>query len=451
MELQSRAALQAVQERQSAAEAEMLMQHAALYKQQLDQQQEEQKGKKAFELAVDSTFQNHLKQSMDPETGEVDLPTAMARTHSTLSAISPELADKWATSQSKILAPEMRTQGQLGVQQLRNQGGLQREELKGQNAYDVQGLRNQGNLDVATLRSKSPKLDSFTTAFEGYQKALLSGDEETAKIYLGRVQKLSGQLPSAALKEGEDLAEQKLKLDQLKADPEADQVEVQRLQAVVDSMESRHGLEETEISTPGGPTVRITKGGKKEPGALTPAETTRYGEDAQAAGNALRNLNRLREQLGTGTVGAAPTVENFVFDKVLSQFGADVADKARIAGRQNIRLATQQVLGELNNRGRFSNQELTAIKEAMPSLGMTESDPNAKVKLDELRLMLAEKGAASAIAIKRPVGEEILQTLAQLFPPGSEGERAMAAEVRNGSLNANVALQVRKWQKQKGL
>lgn len=187
------------------------------------------------------------------------------------------------------------------------------------------------------------------------------------------------------------------------------------------------------------------------PDQPTNAEETKYGEDLTATSNALRSINRLRGQLGSNVVGASPKIQTFLFDEVLSQLDPSLADKARAAGRQNIRLATQQILGELNNKGRLSNQELQAVREAMPSLGAAESSPNAQVKLDELSRTLAEKGAAAAIAIKRPLTPEILQSLSTIFPPGAEGERAMAEEVKKGALPREAALQVRKWQKSKGL
>lgn len=436
MELRSEDALRQVQERNLNAESQLVAQHAQQIMAQNQMLKQRAQERQAYLQASVGLIHQKVMETADPETGETDMTEGMKRAFPALNALSPEMADQAMTAYSKLAAPEMRMQAQLGSAQ----------------------TRAQAQLGVAGLKANNPRLDSFSQAMQDYQKALTSGDVDAADLYKSRLQKLSGQLPSAALREGEDLAGAKSKLDaineQIRGMPEVDpglEAQRRRYQAIVDSMESRHGQEEIQVATPGGPTVSIVKGGKKQEGALTPGETTRYGEDLQSTSNALRNLNKLRDQLGTGTVGAAPAVENFIFDKVLSQLAPDVVDKNRVAGRQNIRLGTQQVLGELNNRGRFSNQELTAIKEAMPSLGMAESDPNATIKLDELRLMLAEKGAAAAVAIKRPVSDEVLQTLAKLFPPGAEGERALASEVRNGALKPEVALQVRKWQKSKGM
>src|SRR5512138_3847011 len=93
LQLRSQEALRAIQERQSVAQAEVLMQHAAVYKQQIQAARDQQESEAAFKLAVGSTFQENLRQSTDPETGEQDVPTAMARTHAALSAIDPKLAD----------------------------------------------------------------------------------------------------------------------------------------------------------------------------------------------------------------------------------------------------------------------------------------------------------------------------------------------------------------------
>lgn len=218
----------------------------------------------------------------------------------------------------------------------------------------------------------------------------------------------------------------------------------------IDSLEARHGMQETSVTTPEGTTVRIGKVGQKQPGDLTAAETTKSGEDLTATSNALRSVMRLKGQMGSNVVGLSPRVQSVIFDEVLAQFDPALANKARTAGRQNIRLATQQILGELNNRGRLSNQELQAVRDAMPSLSAAESAPNAQVKLDELSLVLAEKGASAAQSLKRPITPEILQTLSDLFPPG-KGEQAMAEEVKRGALSRETAIQVRKWQKMKGL
>jgi hypothetical protein len=435
-QLRSEEALRMVQERHLAAQADQLAYNL--------QQAQAEKAKEDQDLQTADLIHHTMTETTDATPEQ-----ATQATDQWLINRNPKAAMKIGQARFLMSKPELAQealQTKENVAQTQAAGAMARTQAQ-----------QAGALQRTQLRVQSPHLDAFTQSLGDYQKALESGDDEKASMLKARLQKLSGQLPSAAMREGEDLATVKDKLATLtqkmnslpEVDP-ADEAQRQHYQNIVDSMESRHGQEEISVATPGGPEVRITKGGKKEPGALTPAETTRYGEDIQATSNALRNLNRLRSQLGAGTVGAGPVVESFIFDKVLSQLGADVSDKARVAGRQNIRLSTQQVLGELNNRGRLSNQELNAIKDAMPSLGMAESDPNAKVKLDELRLMLAEKGASAATTIKRPVSDEILQTLAHLFPPGAEGERAMAAEVRNGSLNRDVALQVRKWQKSKG-
>lgn len=106
MQLRAQMAMQAVQERQLAAQADMLIQHTALYKQQLMEHQNAQVEEQAFKMAVGKTFQDNLAQSMDPETGEPDVPTAMARTHSTLAAINPKLADDWADSTARMVSAQ---------------------------------------------------------------------------------------------------------------------------------------------------------------------------------------------------------------------------------------------------------------------------------------------------------------------------------------------------------
>lgn len=404
MELRAQEAQRAVQERMLNAQAAMLTQHAKYYEQQALMEQQQRIKDDALNRAIGDTYDQNLKQTGDPDQ-------AFLATIPIAGRVDPKKAEQLS--------------------------------LVWENLQRAKSLGKPKPLTPEEAAAKGAETQMYRAHADLYRAQALAEPKDNS---------------SPALKEAQDLAKVKGELDALIEQsrnlPELDPaIEAKRknLQTIVDSMEARHGQEEISVSTPGGPEVRIVKGGKKEAGALSPTETTKYGEDVMATENSLRVLNRLRGQLGSGVVGAVPMVENLIFDEVLPQFGIDTADAKRIRGRQNIRLGTQSVLGELNTRGRISNQELNAIKAAMPSLGMAENDPNAKINLDELRLMLAEKGAAAAVAIRRPVGNATLQALSELFPPGKAGEQAMAAEVRGGSLNANVALQVRKWQKQKGL
>lgn len=425
MQLRAQMAMQAVHERQLNAEADMLAQHAQFYKQQAAQRQEQLANESAFKAAVGDTFQKHLAEATDPETGEVDTGTAVARTGAVLSKFDPDLANKFVESQARVINPQLRLQGQ---------------QVTAQSRVTAAGMRG--------------RLDPFQQAWQGYQQAMNEGDDQQAKLFLSRVQKLAGTLPSPALKEGQDLASTKQSLDQVNEalqevpNDRGLKAEQRRLQAIVDSMESRHGMEETEISTPGGPTVRITKGGKKVPGALTQAETTRYGEDIQATGNALRTLNSLSDQLAKGgAVGLGPKILHTIYDEYLAQIDPEITDKNRATARENILIGTQQVLGELNSKGRMSVPELHAIQQAMPSLGAGEATPNAQIKLNSLRITLAEKNAAAAEQLKRPVAREALQALSEVFPNTPEGMQALMNEVTHGQISPEVARQVRAWGK----
>lgn len=202
----------------------------------------------------------------------------------------------------------------------------------------------------------------------------------------------------------------------------------------IQAWEAQHSATEETIETTsvpgGGTTTRLVRG---KPGktaqALTTAEESRMGEDVQASANSLRVLNDLQGRLGSDAVGALPAINSIVFDRVLGQFAPDLVSEKRVAARQNIGIATQQVLGELNNRGRFSNMELTAIKNLMPGLGVEESPERAKIAVKGLRKVLAEKGAHAAVTLKRDIPTEIVHTLSEY------SDTELAAEVQAGSLD----------------
>lgn len=408
-QLQSEAALRAVQERHLAAQADQLAW-------QLKQAQE-QKVKDDIDLQTHQLFTGKLV--------EAGLPPAEAQStmNDWLANRNPKLAKDVGQAQYWMDRPEM-AQAKLASQE-----------------------------KIAQLRV-NPRLDSFGQAWEGYQKAMQSGDETAIKDWHGRIQRLSGQLPSSALREGEDLANARVNLDKvneaLKTNPDNQPLQEtqKRLQTVVDSMESRHNTQEISMTTPEGTTLRVGK--QQKDTDITPATRSTLEKDDIATSNALRNIVRLRQQLTNGTVGLGPALENFMLDKVLGQFDPDLVNAQRVKARQNISLATQGILGELGTRQRFSNQELNAIRGVMPSLGGAENTENAQLKLNEVALMLAEKGAAASQRLKKPTSPEVLQTLANLFPGTQEGQQALQKEMRDGLISPDVAMQVRKYLKKGG-
>lgn len=255
-----------------------------------------------------------------------------------------------------------------------------------------------------------------------------------------KVQEKNAELSPAA-KESEDYARYKRQERQLqrallkKDDEHPDQQRVYQellgdVQNKIQEMEARHNMEEISVQGPGGEQVKIVRGQKgKEVGGLTTGEETRLGEDVQASSNALRVLNDLQRQLDSGAVGVIPAINSVVFDRVLGQFDQNLVNEKRVTARQNIGIATQQVLGELNSRGRFSNMELNAIKNLMPGLGASESPERSKIAVKGLRKVLAEKGAHAAVALKREVPTEIVHALAEY------SDVELADEVKSGSLD----------------
>lgn len=265
---------------------------------------------------------------------------------------------------------------------------------------------------------------------------------------------------SPAAQEGVDLAHFRTMSSDLETalnDPRANfdagqrkslEAELAKSQTVTQSMEARRGEEEVNVTTPGGETVQIRKGpakAGKAAGDLTVGEQTRLGEDLQSSANALRSLGQLSQQINSGTVGAVPALKSALFDTALSQLDPSFADPARIATRARIGVTTQQILGELNRSGRFSNIELKRIEENMPSKGLLESPENAQTLLTVMRQTLAEKGARAAVALKRPVAPEIITTLADL------DDATLARDVKDGFLDFGAAQQARLFRRQRGV
>jgi hypothetical protein len=335
------------------------------------------------------------------------------------------------------------------AQQFQQQQMLRQQQ---QDAYEQQYKNTvlQMQVDAATrkhqainaytqlVQSGVPSIDAMKQVGPdlGYNPAALAQAEmmsnfrqqqlaETAKYHAAQAAKRS-----PALLEAEDLANEREKLNSLpEGSPERD-----RQQAIVDSMEARHNQQEIEVTSlpGGGTTTRIGKASKKGPQTLTTAEETRLGEDIQASANALRVLNSLQKQVDSNAVGIGPMLGSAVLDRVLGQFDKDLVNQKRVEARQNIGIATQQVLGELNNRGRFSNMELTAIKSLMPGLGAAESPERSRIAVLGLRKVLAEKGAHAAVSLKRDVPAEILTTLSE------QSDKQLADEVKAGALDKDI-------------
>lgn len=210
---------------------------------------------------------------------------------------------------------------------------------------------------------------------------------------------------------------------------------LQKTNDEIDILTAQLGMREetTDVQFPGGGGLRIVKGGPQKTTATpTVAEETRLGNDVQATANSLRVLNRLEGQLNSGAVGILPTLSTVIFDEVLGQLAPDLVDKNRVAARQNVGVATQQVLGELNNQGRISNMELNAIKNAMPGLGALSSAEQGKVKIRELQKVLAEKGAHAAVTLKRDIPSETMQTLSRMT------DEELANDAQQGALDPIV-------------
>lgn len=185
----------------------------------------------------------------------------------------------------------------------------------------------------------------------------------------------------------------------------------------LDAWETRHAAEEETIETgPGGVGFKLTKtrGGKKEPGALTVGETTDYGKDLAATSNALRSLGQLKSGLTSEVVGLMPTIANKVVDNMLAQWFPDMRNPERIAGREMIGVSAEEIVGSLRRTGRFSEPEMRRIQNLLPSTGAASAASTGQDKIAVLSRVFAEKGANAATALKRPVPGEVLSALAAL-------------------------------------
>lgn len=108
MQLQAQRSMQAVQERQLAAQAQSLLETAALHHQELLQKEDDERERQAFKAAVGDEYMKNLNATMDPETGEVDHNTAALMTGTVLQKLSPKLANDFMASHAKAMAPQVR-------------------------------------------------------------------------------------------------------------------------------------------------------------------------------------------------------------------------------------------------------------------------------------------------------------------------------------------------------
>lgn len=337
----------------------------------------------------------------------------------------------------------------LGASFLQNVDLMIGKARDARNRSEIANLRATTDIEKASLKAEVDLTKAAASNELAAAKVQSASELATAKMEAAQ-NKLS-----PAAQEAEDLARYKRQERFLQTQlnkPEEEfpgqtkdvQSMLEDVRSKIQTMEARHGLEETEITTPGGPTVRITKGQKKTPETLTTGEQTRLGEDLQSSANALRSLGQLSDQINAGTVGAMPAIKSTLFDEALAQLDPSFADPKRIAARARIGVTTQQILGELNRSGRFSNIELKRIEENMPSKGLLESPENAQTLVRVMRQTLAEKGARAAVAMKRGVPSEIISTLADI------DDATLAQDVRDGFLDFEVAQQARQFRKQRG-
>lgn len=282
---------------------------------------------------------------------------------------------------------------------------------------DYQGFVSSGMDPMQALQKVGPDIgvDPGHVALLQQQKQQHEAEQAEKKAALAETSRwhdLEAAKRSPAYTEGEDLAKAK---DQLATLPEGSPRK-QHIQTVIDSMEARHKEQEIEVSsTPGGgTTTRIVTGGTQGKSDLTSAERSRLSDDVNAAANSLRSLGQLKEKLSDKTVGAIPAIQSFLMDDVLAQFSPGFKSEARVKGREMIGVSAEEIVGELRRGGRFSEPEARRIAALLPSTGAASSAAAGKDKVDEISKVLAEKGAKSAISLKRPIPTEILSTLAKI-------------------------------------
>lgn len=320
----------------------------------------------------------------------------------------------------RLIAAEERAQQKRDsdsrMYELRKQIADQATEREaGRREMDLMKLTQAKELATAKLEAQQAKVPAFQQEAE-----YLGGLQAQERSLLGKLNQPEDEYPGQHQQLQEQLA---------------------GVQDKIAFEQSKHPvMEETITLRPGGETTverkRATTGKQATLGALTTTEQTRLGEDIQASSNALRVLNDLQGQLDSGAVGLVPTINSIVFDRVLGQFDPALVNEHRVTARQNIGIATQQVLGELNNRGRFSNMELQAIKNLMPSLGAVEAPQRARMAVQGLRKVLAEKGASAAVKMKREIPPELINALSEMT------DVELVNEVKNGAMDAATMWQI---------
>jgi hypothetical protein len=157
--------------------------------------------------------------------------------------------------------------------------------------------------------------------------------------------------------------------------------------------------EGTQIVRRSGSAVGAGEGIAGEP---TVASKSRVQEDLAQAQKMIVDLDAFQEGLKEGHLGIRGVLGDAVFDRMLPMFGVPTADAARIESREELRLLIQGALRQVSVDSRFSNEDMKAVKLAMPSTGMVESTERANIIVDVLRRIMAKRALIDAESVGAP-------------------------------------------------
>ena len=143
----------------------------------------------------------------------------------------------------------------------------------------------------------------------------------------------------------------------------------------------------------GKPIFQMTEGGASAIRPPTVAVQSQAQSDLLQYENAMGLVNYLQKNLKPEHVGIRGAAGEMVADKALAQFVPGVAAGDRIKVRDTMGWLREAMLRKISDdkSGRYTKQDRDEIERLMPSTGVFESEPRAKIALQRAREILSDR------------------------------------------------------------
>lgn len=133
--------------------------------------------------------------------------------------------------------------------------------------------------------------------------------------------------------------------------------------------------------------LTITQGNTKIPPMVVGKVLERLSQTEKA----IDNLDDLSATLRPQDVGFKGVLGELFLDKILPQLGTATADVKRMDNRTKLRTLAENLMRQVSADSRFSNADRQAIAQVLPSAGMVESFEHTQQTIATLRKIFAKR------------------------------------------------------------